>query len=174
MSPGRHEAGQALAEFALVLIPLMLIFLGILQFGFIYGTQVGLTNAAREAARYAAASVTDTPAKASANGPRVMTQLTTTMLPTNVQSYIAANLVTSGSPYTQVCYASYQDPSLKYSVRVTVDVEYKHPMIIPLIGAILDGLDGTTDNALRVGSRVEMTVGNPLLTANPVINWCTP
>ena len=167
--------GQALAEFALVLIPLMLIFLGILQFGFIYGTQVGLTNAAREAARYAAASVTDTSTKAAANGTRVMAQLTSTMLPGNVQSYSAANLATtSGSPHTQVCYASYKDPSDKYSVRVTVDVEYRHPLFIPLIGAILDGLDGTTDGALRVGSQVQMTVGNGPLATDPGINVCTP
>ena len=47
--PGQR--GQSLVEFALVLTPLLLILLGIIQFGFVFNTYVTLTNAAREAAR---------------------------------------------------------------------------------------------------------------------------
>ncbi len=172
--PTRRSRGQALVEFALVLVPLMLIFLGILQFGFLYGTQIGLTNAAREAARYAAASQTATSAQATSHGTQVMSQLTTKILPNNVQSFYSANLVTAGAPHTQVCYASYKDPSGNYSVRVTVEVEYRHPMLMPLIGSIIDGLDGTPNDGLRVGSKVEMPVGNQLLQTNPSIDVCTP
>src|SRR5450759_2456703 len=45
--------GQSLVEFALVLPLLLLILLGIIQFGFIFNTQVTITNAAREGARAA-------------------------------------------------------------------------------------------------------------------------
>jgi Flp pilus assembly protein TadG len=45
--------GQSLVEFALVLPLLMLILLGIIQFGLIFNTQVTITNAAREGARAA-------------------------------------------------------------------------------------------------------------------------
>ncbi len=45
------EAGQSLVEFSLVLTPLLLILLGIIQFGFIFNTYVTMTNAAREGAR---------------------------------------------------------------------------------------------------------------------------
>ena len=47
------ERGQALTEFALVAPLLFLILFGIIQLGFLFGGQNGLTNAAREAARYA-------------------------------------------------------------------------------------------------------------------------
>ena len=50
--PGRpSERGQAMVEFAMVLLPLLLIVVGIIQFGLLFGANVTLTNAAREAAR---------------------------------------------------------------------------------------------------------------------------
>ena len=45
--------GQAMVEFAAVLLPLLLIVVGIVQFGLLFGANVTLTNAAREAARAA-------------------------------------------------------------------------------------------------------------------------
>lgn len=179
-----RERGQALVEFALVLIPLALILLGILQFFFIFGAQIGLTNAAREGARYAAATVTDTSLKANTNGPAVCTRLTGTIVPNNVRPYIASNLVTSsnagGAPATRISYESYQDPAgtlTTWSVRVKVEVQYRHPLIIPLIAAILDGLDGKSDNALQVGAQVEMRVDNPALASDPAVAYallCPP
>ncbi len=47
----RDERGQALVEFAAVLLPLMLIVVGIIQFGFLFAAYVGVSNAAREGAR---------------------------------------------------------------------------------------------------------------------------
>jgi TadE-like protein len=47
----RHARGQAMAEFALVLLPVLLLIVGIVQFGLLFGTNVTLTNAAREGAR---------------------------------------------------------------------------------------------------------------------------
>jgi Flp pilus assembly protein TadG len=48
-----RQRGQALVEFAAVLLPALLIVVGIIQFGLIFGANVTLTNAAREAARAA-------------------------------------------------------------------------------------------------------------------------
>ena len=45
--------GQAMVEFAAVLLPLLVIVVGIIQFGLLFGANVSLTNAAREAARQA-------------------------------------------------------------------------------------------------------------------------
>ncbi len=45
------ERGQSLVEFALVLMPLFLILLGIIQFGFIFNAYVTITNSTREGAR---------------------------------------------------------------------------------------------------------------------------
>jgi len=47
----RNDRGQALVEFALVLLPVLLILVGIIQFGLLFGANVTLTNAAREGAR---------------------------------------------------------------------------------------------------------------------------
>ncbi|HSM38060.1 MAG TPA: TadE family protein [Candidatus Limnocylindrales bacterium] len=43
--------GQALVEFAFVLMPVLLLIVGIVQFGLLFGANVTLTNAAREGAR---------------------------------------------------------------------------------------------------------------------------
>ena len=47
----RAERGQALVEFAVVVLPLLLLVVGIIQFGLLFGAHVTLTNAAREGAR---------------------------------------------------------------------------------------------------------------------------
>ena len=47
----RRERGQALVEFAAVLLPILLIVSGIIQFGLLFGANVTLTSAAREAGR---------------------------------------------------------------------------------------------------------------------------
>jgi Flp pilus assembly protein TadG len=49
--PRRSATGQSLVEFALILMPLFLILLGIIQFGFIFNGYIGMSNASREAAR---------------------------------------------------------------------------------------------------------------------------
>ncbi|HEX6654616.1 MAG TPA: TadE family protein, partial [Candidatus Limnocylindria bacterium] len=43
--------GQALVEFAVVLMPVLLLIVGIIQFGLLFSANVTLTNAAREGAR---------------------------------------------------------------------------------------------------------------------------
>ena len=48
-----RDRGQAMVEFAAVLLPILLLIVGIVQFGLIFGANVTLTNAAREASRAA-------------------------------------------------------------------------------------------------------------------------
>ncbi|MUN07424.1 pilus assembly protein [Agromyces luteolus] len=47
----RSERGAAAVEFALVLIPLLVLLLGIIEFGYVFNQQLTVTNAAREGAR---------------------------------------------------------------------------------------------------------------------------
>lgn len=49
----KSEKGQAMVEFALLLLPLLLILGGIIDFGWVFHQQVIANNASREAARYA-------------------------------------------------------------------------------------------------------------------------
>jgi hypothetical protein len=51
--------GQALVEFAAVLLPVLLLIVGIVQFGLLFGANVTLTNAARESARAATIYIYD-------------------------------------------------------------------------------------------------------------------
>jgi hypothetical protein len=51
--PRPAQRGQAMVEFAAVLLPLLVVIVGIVQFGLILGASVSLTNAAREGAREA-------------------------------------------------------------------------------------------------------------------------
>ncbi len=160
------EDGQGLAEFAIVTPILLVILLSIIQLGWVFTSQIGLTNAIRETARFAATNPTVNTAQAGTNGAATESQLTT-ILPRNVNLYSAANLSSATATYCE-----YADPSGNYSVRVRVNVQYRHPLFIPLIAALLDGLDGTSDNALRVGADEEMRVENPPLTAPTGIAAC--
>jgi Flp pilus assembly protein TadG len=55
----RAARGQAMVEFAAVLLPVLLILVAIIQFGLLFGANVTLTNAAREGARAATIFVYD-------------------------------------------------------------------------------------------------------------------
>jgi Flp pilus assembly protein TadG len=54
-SPRRppKEGGQSLVEFAVMAIPVLLLLMGLIDFGFLFEKQVTLTNAARSGGRYA-------------------------------------------------------------------------------------------------------------------------
>ena len=164
---GRHTVrsrGQAAAEFALVLPVLALIFLSILQFVMVFQAQVGLTNAAREVARNASvkAILTSTAAQDASNAYYARMTAVGGVLVRNVTSYDGARLVTTGSPRTRVCYFSYADPNGTTSVMASVEIQYGHPLLIPLVGAVIDGFDGAMDGALRVGTREDIRVSNLL------------
>src|SRR5262245_29512838 len=56
-----RESGQALLELALVVPILVLLVMAIFQFAFVIESQMGLTNAVREAARRTAATTSENP-----------------------------------------------------------------------------------------------------------------
>ena len=59
LRPRRPQRGQSLVEFALVMMPLFVILLAIVQFGFIFNSYVTITNASREGARIGTVYVYD-------------------------------------------------------------------------------------------------------------------
>lgn len=164
----RSTQGQSLVELAIVLPVLLLLLMGILQLGFLLFTQVGLTNAAREAARNAASIPVATTGQASAAATTYFSRLTnasTGFLTRNVGGYNPSRLVVSGSPQTSVCYYSITDASGAPAVMARVEIEYSHPLFIPLIAPILDGFDGASDGGFRLGATEDIRVGNAVLTA---------
>jgi Flp pilus assembly protein TadG len=68
MSRFRSDAGAAAVEFAFVLVPLLLILMGVIDFGQIYNEKLALTAAAREGARVMAIPKSDGSAATSAAG----------------------------------------------------------------------------------------------------------
>jgi hypothetical protein len=144
----------------------MLILMGIIQLGFLFGAQIGLTNAVREAARFGSLAPTMTSAQATSNGAAVSTYLSGTAMPQNVPGFNAANLTAPAATY---CY--YQNPGTSpasYSVRLTVTATYGHQLFIPLVGIILDPFDGVTDSRLAVTSRESFRVENAPLNLSDV------
>lgn len=160
-----------MAELAIVLPVLALLLMSILQIGFLLYTQVGVINAAREAARNAAAIPVATKSQAATAAAEYYTRLTdpaSGFLKRNVGGYSPSRLITTGSPRTLVCYYSFTDASLAPAVMARVEVEYSHPLFIPLISPILDGFDGNSDGGLRLGATEDIRVGNLVLKATDI------
>jgi Flp pilus assembly protein TadG len=170
--PWRHKSkspGQALVEFALVVPILVLLLLAIIQFAFIFAAQTGVTNAVREAARLAAVNTpTANAAQATTSANAVYLKLVGAngLMARNVFGFAASNVVTPG---TSVCYSAFTDATGAPAIKVKVVGQYLHPIFIPLLDRILDGLDGVNDGGLRIGTAEEMTVENAVLATTDIV-----
>ena len=92
------ERGQSLVEFALVLVPLFLILLGIIQFGFIFNSYVTITNAAREGARTGTVYVFDASYSKAQNDLARNNAVKTSLLASmNLLGKVAPNFTTSAT-----------------------------------------------------------------------------
>lgn len=148
--PRRTELGQGLVEFALILPLVVVMFFGIIQFGFTLGGHIALVNAVREATRYASTS----PANSD---------------PTTQATKAIARAVPGYTNTAKVTYSYcyYPDPltPVTYSVRIHIQVTYGHQLFVPLVGRIIDGIDGTVDNRFTVTVQEDMRVeGTPRKT----------
>jgi len=162
-----RESGQALLELALVVPILALLVMAIFQFAFVIESQMGLTNAVREAARRAAAAPTKAPVwtgGGSSFEAWVQTQLcedTTPpcsggLLPQNVQAFDGTKLVVD--PPT-VAFCRYQVGTTT-NFRVTVTVAYQHPVFFGLLAYATDFIDGTHDGYWNLSAQAEMRLEN--------------
>jgi Flp pilus assembly protein TadG len=148
---GSKEAGQSLVEFSLILMPLFLILLGIIQFGFIFNTYVTMTNAARDAARLGTIYVYDrTLTKAQndlARNETIKNQVlgAMNMLGTTAPWFTTgASWSQSGTVFTNgdlvVSYelpAGVTESDPRTGQEVTVVAAYHQDLIIPLISTFL-------------------------------------
>jgi len=128
-----RERGQALVEFALVAPILVLILLAIFQFAYVLETQIGLTNALREAARRAAAapSPTDTWVRLQLEGDG--TPSNPGLLAQNVQAYDTARAF-HPIPVTFCSYTVAGVSGTNY--RIDVRISYDHPVFFPLLSFV--------------------------------------
>jgi Flp pilus assembly protein TadG len=151
----RGEEGQGLVEFALVLTPLLLLLLGIVQFGFIFNAYITVTSAAREAARSGTIYVYDRTHTKSDNDTARNDEIQASLVASlNGLAKTAPNFAngttwtssTSGTTatfvngdititYTLPGNVTASDPREGY--RVTVRATYHQDLVIPMIGNLL-------------------------------------
>jgi Flp pilus assembly protein TadG len=149
--PTAPERGQSLVEFSLVLMPLFLILLGIIQFGFIFNTYVTMTNASRDAARLGTIYVYDRDLSKDQNDlARNESIKTSVMASMNLLAKTSPHFTTtatwskSGLIFTNgdlvVTYAipaGITDNDPRTGEQVTVRATYHQDLVIPLIAALL-------------------------------------
>lgn len=153
-----------------MLTPLLLILFSIIQLGLLFSTQLGLSTAARETARYASTLITTSSAQGVTNGSLALTDMRTRKLPQYVVGFTVSNLNgTTATPPSRVTYCYYQNAGspTTYSVRVVAQAEYKQVLLLPLISNVIDGFDGAPDSKFRLGAREEMRVEGLLMKTAP-------
>jgi Flp pilus assembly protein TadG len=153
--------GQSLVEFALVLMPLFLLILGVVQFGLIFNSYVTVTNAAREGARTGTIYVYDRGCTKAQNDMRRNEAIRTALLASmNLLSKAAPQFATtaasgtscaisggwtaSGTTFTNgdmtiayVLPAGVTESDPRVGQTITVRATYHQDLIIPMIGALL-------------------------------------
>jgi Flp pilus assembly protein TadG len=153
--PGTSEDGQSLVEFALIVPPLLLLLLGVIQFGFIFNTVVTMSTAAREAARDGSVYQYSTSISKSANDLARNNKIKSTLLvsmnglsKTSPQFANGSTWTTSTSGTTSTftngdITVTYELPTgvtasdSRTGYRVTVQANYHQDLIIPLISNFL-------------------------------------
>lgn len=159
-APGKGERGQALIELALVAPIMIVILAALVQFGIIFERQIGIENAVREAARRGATLTTKDVTGAQINANWTLTQL---------QS-ILANTQTHDTALDRDLEVCFYNPPLPNSMDasgtrhqswVTVSAGYAHPLFLPIVDLIIDGIDGSNDRRLRVDTSATFTVEQP-------------
>lgn len=120
--------GQAIVETAMILPVILLILLGIIEFGRIFSTYSVITNASREGARYAAANTDDSTVRS------------------KVDTMLSGLNTTSVSVVISPSFSS-----RTHGQQVSVQVDYNLELITPLISSIVP-------NPLKLTSRTMMRV----------------
>jgi Flp pilus assembly protein TadG len=145
------QRGQSLVEFSLVMMPLFIILLAIVQFGFIFNSFVTITNASREGARIGTVYVYDAGLSKAQNDLARNNSIKDSLLASmNMLRKTAPNFATSGT-WTQsgltftngdlvVIYANpaaVLETDARVGQQVTVRAQYHQDLIIPLIAQML-------------------------------------
>jgi Flp pilus assembly protein TadG len=163
------ERGQSLVEFALVMMPLFIILLGIIQFGFIFNSYVTITNASREGARVGTVYVYDGSLSKAQNDLARNNAIKDSVLASmNLLSKVAPNFATSGT-WTQTgltftngdLIVTYANPAgvletdARVGQQITVHAQYHQDLIIPLIAQLLPK---DANGRLGLASEITMVV----------------
>jgi Flp pilus assembly protein TadG len=153
----KRARGQSLVEFALILTPLLLLLLGIIQFGFIFNTYVTLTNATREAARSGSIYLYDSSLDSNPTTAKTLNDLARNeaikddlkaamnlLSKTSPQFTVGSTWSQSGLTFTNgdltityVIPSGVTDSDPRTGQRITVQARYHQDLIIPLVANLL-------------------------------------
>jgi hypothetical protein len=158
------ESGQALLELALIVPILVLLIMAIFQFAYVLESQVGLTNAIREAGRRVAATEPVGIVDWTAESNWVEDQLCGTtpgscasgLFADNVQGFDDSRLASS-NPVISFCTDTVGGDA---QYRVRIDVHYGHPVFFGPLAFATDLVDGTQDNAWEIGASATFRMEN--------------
>jgi Flp pilus assembly protein TadG len=163
------ERGQSLVEFSLVLIPLLMILLGIIQFGFVFNAYITISNATREGAREGTIYLYQSGSSKAQNDLARNTAIKDAVIGSmNLLGTTAPRFTTSGN-WTQsgttfsngdlvVTYAiphDVSDSDSRVGQRLTVRATYHQDIVVPMVG---DLLPKDTGGRLRLTSEVTMVI----------------
>ena len=165
----RRARGQSLVEFSLILMPLFLVLLGIIQFGFIFNTYITMTNAARDATRLGTIYVYDRSLTKAQNDLARNNSIKTQVLASMNGLSQTSPRFTTGSTWTQsgLTYTNgdltvtYEMPSgvtdsdPRTGYRITVTANYHQDLIIPLVNLILPK---DSNGRMTLGGTVTMVI----------------
>jgi hypothetical protein len=124
-----RESGQATTEFALILLPLMLIVAGIIQFGIALNYWLDMQRIANQGARWAA--VNNWPPDCPKGSPPTSCLSPNTLQETLRRQMLSAGLKNNPDTSVQVCYPDGAS-DLGDPVRVQIDSTFK---LLPILGA---------------------------------------
>lgn len=156
----RPEHGQALVEFALIAPIFFLLLFAVIQLGLLFGAQNGLVNAVRDSTRRAATYRIN---EASFDGGFTIAGICQTIRTEidgrlrQMPGFVVANRTAT----IRYEWKSNNDTPETYFVVAHINVQYRHPLYVPLVNIFLDGVDGTNDDALMLEASEQMRVENP-------------
>jgi Flp pilus assembly protein TadG len=159
--PAGRDAGQSLAEFALVAPLFFLLVFTVIQLGIVLAAQNGLVDGVRSAARRAATYRIN---EASFD-PAVWSSICTT-IKDEISTRLSDRVIgyNAGFLTRDVTYEWEQNPeSGDYFLVAHVSASYDNPLYVPLVSAFLDRSDGTVDDQLTLTASEQMRIENPAL-----------
>ncbi|WP_459982767.1 TadE family protein [Nocardioides sp. AN3] len=149
----RTERGAAAVEFALVLVPLLIIVFGLIQYGIYFWAMQGGADIARDAARRAAIVPT-------------CTNFTDTMK-SSVDNFVGTNKIQSASATYQQIGTHATATEVKVNDSVTVSVTFKsYDFNFPFVPFIRNGVVSSSATA-----RVENDPSTPLTSLTCSKTW---
>jgi Flp pilus assembly protein TadG len=172
-----------MAEFAVVAPIFLLLLFSVIQLGLIFGSQNGLVDGVRSAARRAATyrindqSFDSTVFPYSVPGSicnTIKTELTDRLGGAQGQELLIGFVPGNLAP--TIAYEWQQNPDGQYFLVAHIAATYKNPLYVPLVSFFLDSSDANPgDGFLTLSASEQMRVENPPLdpTGTPVNHTCT-